>query len=79
LRPFSRCTRCNAAIEALPRALAEPLVPPRVAARHAEFWRCPRCGRIYWAGTHLNRMRRTLEGVLGLDGLDGAPRPGGSS
>ena len=62
---FARCTRCNAPIEALPRGLAEPHVPPRVLARNERFWRCPRCERIYWEGSHVERMRRTLERVLG--------------
>jgi hypothetical protein len=65
VRLFARCTRCNAPIEALPRALAEPHVPPRVLARNERFWRCPCCERIYWEGSHVDRMRRTLERVLG--------------
>ena len=62
---FARCTRCNAPIEALLRALAAPHVPPGVLARNERFWRCPRCERIYWEGSHVDRMRRTLERVLG--------------
>jgi len=75
LRLFARCTRCNAQIEALPRALAAPQVPPRVWAANERFWRCPGCGRIYWEGSHVERMRRTIEGVLG-EGAAGAPRSG---
>jgi hypothetical protein len=61
---FARCTRCNAPIEALPRALAATHVPPRVLARNERFWRCPGCERIYWEGSHVDRMRRTVERVL---------------
>jgi uncharacterized protein with PIN domain len=65
LRLFARCTRCNAPIEELPRALAAPHVPPRVLERNERFWRCPGCGRIYWEGTHVDRMRETLARLLG--------------
>ena len=65
VRLFARCTRCNAPIEAVPREVAATRVPPRVLVRNERFWRCPRCGRIYWEGSHVDRMRRTLERVLG--------------
>lgn len=64
VRPFARCTRCNAPLEELPRGPAAPLVPPRVLARNERFWRCPRCGRVYWEGSHVARMRRTLDELL---------------
>ena len=27
------------------------------------LWECPRCGRVYWAGTHWARMREVLAGL----------------
>jgi len=65
VRLFARCTRCNAPLEAVPREVAAARVPPRVLARNDRFWRCPRCERLYWEGSHVDRMRRTLERVLG--------------
>jgi uncharacterized protein with PIN domain len=64
VRLFARCTRCNAPIEAVPREVAAARVPPRVLARNERFWRCPRCERLYWEGSHVDRMRRILERVL---------------
>jgi hypothetical protein len=60
-RAFSRCSRCNALVE--PAALHE-------AARHVPtgaraLARCPGCGRIYWEGSHTERMRRALARALG--------------
>jgi len=65
VRLFARCSRCNAPIEPLPLERAAPHVPTRVLARNERFWRCPGCGRIYWEGTHVDRMRRTLARLLG--------------
>ena len=40
-----------------------PAVPPRVFASHAAFRRCPGCGRVYWEGTHVGRIRRVLDAL----------------
>ncbi len=56
-RPFSRCLICNRPLEPLaPGAAAS--VPEDV--RDRPLFRCPRCGRIYWEGGHVRRMRRKL-------------------
>jgi uncharacterized protein with PIN domain len=60
-RPFSRCNRCNEPLEPASAAQVEARVPRRVLANHREFWRCPRCERVYWAGSHVARMRALLE------------------
>jgi len=30
---------------------------------HEEFAMCPVCGRIYWEGTHVSRMKDKLQEV----------------
>lgn len=57
LHPFTRCLCCNAVLEAAPSAEACERVPPRVRQMYREFWRCPSCRRIYWRGSHYERMR----------------------
>jgi uncharacterized protein with PIN domain len=63
------------------------LVPEFVWSQHQAFWRCPDCGRIYWPGTHRQRMEEALralrEGELfersrvrGF-GSPNTPKPGG--
>lgn len=60
-RPFTRCNRCNEPLEAASAAQIRERVPARVRARHHDFRRCPRCGRVYWAGSHVARIRGLLE------------------
>jgi len=74
IRPLTRCLRCNEPLVAVDAAVAAPAVPPYVLAHHREFRRCPSCGRIYWPGTHRERMREMLR-RLGLD--PGPPSDGG--
>ena len=66
-RPFRRCTRCNALLEPIDARTAAARVPAPVLARHAEFRHCPGCGRVYWAGSHAERMRRVVERALAPD------------
>jgi len=66
-RPFARCSRCNAELAPLSAAEAEQRVPARVRERHARFLACPACGRTYWEGTHVERIRRVLERTLDPD------------
>ena len=64
-RLFTRCSRCNRPLEpAAPRVVAER-VPPRIRSEQQRFLRCASCGRIYWGGSHIARMRRLLEQTLG--------------
>ncbi len=56
---FTRCTVCNVALEEGTGTDA----PPRVRERHTVYRRCPSCGRTYWEGTHVQRLRRLFAGV----------------
>jgi hypothetical protein len=56
MRPFSRCTACNAEVVAVPRDVVIDQVPVGVAKRRDRYWSCPGCGRVYWQGTHWRAM-----------------------
>jgi hypothetical protein len=60
LRPFSRCLRCNTPLKRRTRRQAAGAVPPRVARTYRRFRACPTCGRVYWRGTHWERMSRLI-------------------
>src|SRR5438045_7258332 len=65
--PWSRCPLCNLALR--PRSSYEAIgeVPARVARSGGPFFSCPGCGRWYWPGTHVARLRASLAAVLGRD------------
>ena len=62
---FTRCLLCNTPVEQVSKADVEGSVPPYVFSTQERFARCPRCGRIYWAATHVEKARRWLDRVLG--------------
>jgi len=58
---FSRCIRCNVELGAVKdkQAVAER-VHPNVLSRHERFFACPRCGTIFWHGSHVANTCRKL-------------------
>lgn len=62
---LSRCLECNTMLEAIDREEVRHRIPPYVYESQAEFRICPRCSRIYWAGTHRERMVAEIEKLLG--------------
>jgi len=63
-RPFTLCLHCNAPLHALDKALALPRVPPAVRGLHERFSTCEVCHRVYWEGSHWQRMSALLEQAL---------------
>ena len=63
-RPLTRCLACNAPLRALPRDNAISRVPPAVAERHVRFSTCAACERVYWEGSHWQRMRSQIDALL---------------
>ena len=56
VRPFTRCSACNAAVAPSGREAVARDVPDGVLHRYDLFWRCPGCGRVYWQGSHWRAM-----------------------
>jgi uncharacterized protein with PIN domain len=63
--PFSRCADCNTALEQRHAFEARGEVPGRVARGATHFMHCPHCGKWYWEGSHVARVREWLERALG--------------
>ena len=57
---FSRCLRCNALLETVSREEVREQVPEYIWQMHHRFNRCEGCGRVYWPGSHSERMRQRL-------------------
>ncbi|AGC41738.1 hypothetical protein MYSTI_00380 [Myxococcus stipitatus DSM 14675] len=71
MSPFSRCIACNAPLS--PAAPHEVVgrVPEGVAERHTRFQQCPDCRRVFWAGTHQERMQALVDRLRTLEVQEG--------
>ena len=47
-----RCSSCNGELADLPKEQAKPDVPEGAYSGNEKFWRCTKCGKVYWKGTH---------------------------
>jgi uncharacterized protein with PIN domain len=61
---FSRCLMCNQDLLPIAKEEAEGKVPDFIYRSYNSFHVCPRCHRIYWPGTHLQKMKKEMEGTI---------------
>ncbi len=64
-RYFSRCLLCNEELETVAKEGVEGRVPDFIYQSYDTFHACPSCRRIYWPGSHLQRMKKELEKIVG--------------
>ncbi len=63
-RPFTRCMDCNGALHPVEKHAVLHRLPPGVQEDFDAFAECEDCGKIYWAGSHYDRMRAMIEDLL---------------
>ena len=62
--PLTRCLSCNEALIEATRESVRDSVPVFVYRTQMRFKSCPKCGKIFWAGTHRGSVIRTLERLV---------------
>jgi uncharacterized protein len=65
VRPWTRCMACNGLLQPVAKADVLGRIPPRTAECHEEFSECSACRRVYWKGSHYERMQRWVEELIG--------------
>lgn len=63
INPFTRCLVCNGVLTAVPKDEVAAKVPEHAWHSHEQFMHCSQCARVYWAGTHHERLRRLVEDI----------------
>ncbi len=64
VRPLQRCLRCNTFLVPVAKDLVLDRLPPMIRERYHEFQTCPACNRVYWKGSHFQRMVEFMTGIL---------------
>ena len=57
---FSRCLRCNTPLRRVAKQAIEHRLEPKTRKYFFNFSMCPDCERIYWAGSHQEKMLSRL-------------------
>jgi hypothetical protein len=56
----SRCPKCNSPVKPVSPKKAAEKVEKSTFEHYSEFWKCPKCGQIYWQGAHWTKIRKSL-------------------
>jgi uncharacterized protein with PIN domain len=57
---FTRCKLCNTILTGVSVEDIVNQVPEYISISHNRFSKCDTCGRVYWRGTHYERIQKTL-------------------
>jgi uncharacterized protein len=61
--PFTRCLRCNSPLVDVPKAEVLDRLEPLTRRHYDEFRRCTGCDRIFWPGSHHDRLVAFVESI----------------
>jgi len=59
----SRCPKCNGHLVVANRQNLPKKVPNGILDRHREFYSCSSCNKVYWLGSHWNRILKQAKSV----------------
>lgn len=69
-QPFSRCMHCNGSIYLVTKKSIESHLMPRTREYYNEFWQCAKCRKIYWKGSHYQRMQKLITKIIEKTGSE---------
>ena len=61
LQPFHRCLVCNGIIKKVSKKSIANLLPDKVQMYFNEFFQCSSCHKLYWKGSHYEKMKRDID------------------
>ncbi len=64
IQPFHRCLDCNGLIERVEKEDIQNELPSKTAEFFDEFYQCQDCLKIYWKGSHYQKMESKIKKIL---------------
>lgn len=58
--PLTRCLKCNQLLMMTSKEEVKNKIPPGIFKTFENFQCCPGCGRVFWPGSHWQRMTDKL-------------------
>jgi len=62
-KPFTLCLGCNGRILKVDKISIEKKLKPNTRKAFQEFYQCRSCLKVYWKGSHYEKMMRVVEGL----------------
>ncbi len=66
VKPFTRCLECNGVLISVNKDSIADSLPERTNVYYQTFNRCNGCGKIYWQGSHYQRMQSFVTEIMVL-------------
>lgn len=63
IRPFHRCIVCNGLLHIVAKETVVDQIEPKTLLYYDEFFQCVGCRKIYWRGSHYERMTSFINGL----------------
>ncbi|MEA3292813.1 MAG: Mut7-C RNAse domain-containing protein [Pseudomonadota bacterium] len=76
-RPLQRCIECNGLLEEVSKEEVLDQLEPLTKKHYQAFHRCPECGRVYWQGSHVDKMQEKISKLMETVGVETAVEAGG--
>ena len=67
VRPLRLCMDCNGKIEPVAREQVWSDLEPLTRRYYQEFYRCRRCHKVYWEGSHVAHMNDAIRQMVDLE------------
>ena len=64
IRPFTRCMECNGILADVSKEEILDYLLPDTRQYYQEYRKCPECKRIYWEGSHYERMKKNIKNII---------------
>lgn len=63
-KPFSRCMECNGVLKNVDKDTIADRLLPKTISYFDRFMICQSCRRIYWGGSHFEKMKRFIDDCI---------------
>ena len=60
---LSRCSVCNTILDEIEKSEVKDKVPIKIFENNEKFWFCSKCDKIYWMGSHYERILNKIEKI----------------
>jgi uncharacterized protein with PIN domain len=59
----TRCSICNGILAGRAPEQIRNSIPAKVAESYSEFYQCVKCGKVYWEGSHFNKIKALAKSI----------------
>ena len=63
---LSRCSICNTILDEIEKSEVKGKVPTKIFERNEKFWFCSKCDKVYWMGSHYERILNKIEKIKSI-------------